>query len=217
MKVINNSGILNIYKMTVDEEHRRAFSDISKRNMVTSVTIEGGTLAMYNTVNEQGENLIVELYNDKHAFDVHHRSAQYQDSLAVAKDAVKESQKVELIPHFLGEQDVSLNATTDNNMRVNLVHFTLKEGQGEQFKRILADYLKTAMKAETEILVCYVAQIKERPNDWLTFQVFQNDGTFNNYVNSDGFKTVQKKLAPMLEDRQLEQLDGQVLMNKGHY
>lgn len=47
MKVISNSGILNIYKMTVDEEHRRAFSDIGKRNMVTSVTIEGGTLPIY--------------------------------------------------------------------------------------------------------------------------------------------------------------------------
>lgn len=217
MKVIDNSVILNMYKMTVDDDHRHAFNEIGKRNMVTSVTIENGTLAMYNTENEQGQNVIVEVYDGQNAYEQHRQSQQFNDFLAVAKDAVKENQKYELTPQFLGEQDVSLNATTDNNMRVNIVHFTVKDGYDSKFKQILADYLTKAMKAETEILVCYVAQKKDQPNKWLTFQVFQNDGTFNNYVNSAGFKEVQAKLAPMLDDRHLEQLDGRVLMNKGHY
>lgn len=135
----------------------------------------------------------------------------------MANNAVMTSDQIKLIPEFLGEQDVSLNATTDNNLWVNVVHFTVKDGQGDAFKQLLVPYLKKAMKTETEILVCYVAQVKDQPNHWITFQVFQNNGTFNKYVNSAGFEQLQQELSPLLEQRSLEQLDGQVLINQGHY
>lgn len=217
MKVISNSAIFNMYQMTVKDEHRSAFNEVGKRNMVTSVAIENGTLAMYNTVNEQGENLIFELYQDEGAYQKHRKSAQFKDFQKVAVDAVAAKKPIALNPEFLGEQDVSINATTDNQMWVNIVRFTVKDGQADKFKKILIPYLKEAMKTETEILVCYVAQDKDQPDHWITFQVFQNDGTFNKYVNSDGFKQVQEQLAPLVADRKLEPLDGQVLINQGHY
>lgn len=217
MKVISNSVIFNMYQMTVKDEQRSAFNEVGKRNMVTSLAIENGTLAMYNTMNDQGENLIFELYQDSGAYQKHLNSAQFKDFKQVAADAVTSSNQIQLIPEFLGEQDVSLNATTDNNMWVNIVRFTVKDGQGDAFKQLLTPYLKKAMKTETEILVCYVAQMKDQPNQWMTFQVFQNDGTFNKYVNSAGFQQVQKALSPLLDERKVEQLDGQVLINQGHY
>jgi quinol monooxygenase YgiN len=110
-----------------------------------------------------------------------------------------------------------LNTTTDNRLWVNVVRFTVKDGKQDQFKQILIPYLKKAMKAETEILVCYVSHVKDQPNKWMTFQVFQNDDTFKNYVNSDGFHQVMDELTPLFEERKLEQLDGQVLINQGHY
>ncbi|WP_295731044.1 putative quinol monooxygenase [uncultured Limosilactobacillus sp.] len=217
MKVIDNSVILKMFKLTVDDKQRRAFNEVGKRNMVTSVTIENGTLAMYHTENEQGQNVMLEVYDGAKAYDQHRQSPQFNDFLKVAEDAVQDQQKFELIPQFLGEQEVSLNVTTDNQMRVNIVHLTVKAGCDAKLKKLLTDYLTQAMQAETEILVCYVAQKQDQPNQWLTFQVFQNEETFKNYVNSAGFKEVQKQMAPLLDGRQLEQLDGRVLMNKGHY
>lgn len=217
MKVISNSVIFNMYQMSVKDELRSAFNEVGKRNMVTSVAIENGTLAMYNTVNEQGENLIFELYQDQAAYQKHTQSAQFKDFQRVATDAVDKREKIDLEPQFLGEQDVSLNTTTDNKMWVNIVRFTVKDGKGDEFKRILIPYLKKAMKAETEILVCYVSRMKDQPNKWLTFQVFQNDDTFNKYVNSDGYHQVLADLTPLFEERHLDPLDGQVLINQGHY
>ena len=217
MKVISNSVIFNMYQMSVKDEFRSAFNEVGKRNMVTSVAIENGTLAMYNTVNEQGENLIFELYQDQAAYQQHTQSAQFKDFQRVATDAVAKREKIDLEPQFLGEQDVSLNTTTDNKMWVNIVRFTVKDGKGDEFKRILIPYLKKAMKAETEILVCYVSRMKDQPNKWLTFQVFQNDDTFNKYVNSDGYHQVLADLTPLFEERHLDPLDGQVLINQGHY
>ncbi len=206
-----------MYRMTVDDNQRSTFNEVGKRNMVTSLAIENGTLAMYNTRDNQGDNLIFELYQDDAAYQKHLQSAQYHDFKEVATTAVTKSEATSLVPQFLAEQDVSLNATTDNNMWVNIVRFTVKDGQGYAFGQILADYLKEAMKTETEILACYIAQVKDDPNHWITFQVFQNDGTFNNYVNSDSFHRVQAQLAPLIEERKMEQLDGQVLINQGHY
>lgn len=217
MKVISNSVIFNMYQMSVKDEFRSAFNEVGKRNMVTSVAIENGTLAMYKTVNEQGENLIFELYQDQAAYQQHTQSAQFKDFQRVATDAVAKREKIDLEPQFLGEQDVSLNTTTDNKMWVNIVRFTVKDGKGDEFKRILIPYLKKAMKAETEILVCYVSRMKDQPNKWLTFQVFQNDDTFNKYVNSDGYHQVLADLTPLFEERHLDPLDGQVLINQGHY
>lgn len=217
MKVISNSVIFNMYQMSVKDEFRSAFNEVGKRNMVTSVAIENGTLAMYKTVNEQGENLIFELYQDQAAYQKHTQSAQFKDFQRVATDAVAKREKIDLEPQFLGEQDVSLNTTTDNKMWVNIVRFTVKDGKGDEFKRILIPYLKKAMKAETEILVCYVSRMKDQPNKWLTFQVFQNDDTFNKYVNSDGYHQVLADLTPLFEERHLDPLDGQVLINQGHY
>ena len=217
MKVISNSVIFNMYQMSVKDEFRSAFNEVGKRNMVTSVAIENGTLAMYNTVNERGENLIFELYQDQAAYQKHTQSAQFKDFQRVATDAVAKREKIDLEPQFLGEQDVSLNTTTDNKMWVNIVRFTVKDGKGDEFKRILIPYLKKAMKAETEILVCYVSRMKDQPNKWLTFQVFQNDDTFNKYVNSDGYHQVLADLTPLFEERHLDPLDGQVLINQGHY
>ena len=217
MKVISNSVIFNMYQMSVKDEFRSAFNEVGKRNMVTSVAIENGTLAMYKTVNEQGENLIFELYQDQAAYQQHTQSAQFKDFQRVATDAVAKREKIDLEPQFLGEQDVSLNTTTDNKMWVNIVRFTVKDGKGDEFKRILIPYLKKAMKAETEILVCYVSRMKDQPNKWLTVQVFQNDDTFNKYVNSDGYHQVLADLTPLFEERHLDPLDGQVLINQGHY
>lgn len=217
MKVISNSVIFNMYQMSVKDEFRSAFNEVGKRNMVTSVAIENGTLAMYKTVNEQGENLIFELYQDQAAYQQHTQSSQFKDFQRVATDAVAKREKIDLEPQFLGEQDVSLNTTTDNKMWVNIVRFTVKGGKGDEFKRILIPYLKKAMKAETEILVCYVSRMKDQPNKWLTFQVFQNDDTFNKYVNSDGYHQVLADLTPLFEERHLDPLDGQVLINQGHY
>ena len=217
MKVISNSVIFNMYQMSVKDEFRSAFNEVGKRNMVTSVAIENRTLAMYKTVNEQGENLIFELYQDQAAYQQHTQSAQFKDFQRVATDAVAKREKIDLEPQFLGEQDVSLNTTTDNKMWVNIVRFTVKDGKGDEFKRILIPYLKKAMKAETEILVCYVSRMKDQPNKWLTFQVFQNDDTFNKYVNSDGYHQVLADLTPLFEERHLDPLDGQVLINQGHY
>ena len=217
MKVISNSVIFNMYQMSVKDEFRSAFNEVGKRNMVTSVAIENGTLAMYNTVNERGENLIFELYQDQAAYQKHTQSALFKDFQRVATDAVAKREKIDLETQFLGEQDVSLNTTTDNKMWVNIVRFTVKDGKGDEFKRILIPYLKKAMKAETEILVCYVSRMKDQPNKWLTFQVFQNDDTFNKYVNSDGYHQVLADLTPLFEERHLDPLDGQVLINQGHY
>ena len=217
MQVISNSVIFNMYEMTVDEAKRSTFNEVGKRNMVTSLAIENGTLGMYSTTNEAGHHLVFELYRDQDAYQKHLASSQYQDFRQVAADAVTDQRQIKLVPEFLSEQDVSLNATTDNQMWINVVRFQVKDGQGDAFKEILLPYLEKAMETETEILVCYVAQVANHPGEWITFQVFQNDGTFNKYVASDGFKRVQDQLAPLIEKREIEPLDGLVLINQGHY
>lgn len=217
MNIISNSSILHLFRVQVKDELRHEFNEVGQRNMVTSLAIENGTLAMYNTEDEHGTNVIVELYADEDAYKNHLASSQYQAFRDVATKAAVSSERVELVPHFLGEQNVSINVTTDNNIRVNLARFDVKNGQNDAFEKIVVPYLKEAMKTETEILVCYVAQVKDHPNEWYTFQVFQNEGTFNNYVHSDGFKKVQDQLAPLAERKDFEQLDGRVLLNQGSY
>lgn len=217
MNIISNSTILNLYRITVKDKLRHEFNEMGQRNMVTSLAIENGTLAMYNTLDEQGTNVVLELYKDADAYQQHLASDQYQDFQKVAKQAVIKSDQTKLKPVFLGEQSVSINVTTDNNLRVNLVHMVMKDGETDNFKKIVVPYLKEAMKTETEILVCYVAQVTDQPNEWYTFQVFQNEGTFQNYVRSDGFKKVQKQLMPMSDKRDFQQLDGKVLLNQGSY
>lgn len=217
MKIIDNSVVFNMYQMKVKDEFRSSFNEVGKRNMVTSSTIESGTLGMYNTMNDAGENLLFELYDDQKAYDKHVQSQQSKDFQRVVSEGATDVSQVELVPEFLGEQDVSLNTTTDNRLWVNVVRFTVKDGKQDQFKQILIPYLKKAMKAETEILVCYVSHVKDESNRWMTFQVFQNDDTFKKYVNSDGFHQVLDELTPLFEERELEQLDGQVLINQGHY
>lgn len=217
MKIIDNSVVFNMYQMKVKDEFRSSFNEVGKRNMVTSSTIESGTLGMYNTMNDAGENLLFELFDDQKAYDKHVQSQQSKDFQRVVSEGATDVSQVELVPEFLGEQDVSLNTTTDNRLWVNVVRFTVKDGKQDQFKQILIPYLKKAMKAETEILVCYVSHVKDESNRWMTFQVFQNDDAFKKYVNSDGFHQVLDELTPLFEERELEQLDGQVLINQGHY
>lgn len=55
MKIIDNSVVFNMYQMKVKDEFRSSFNEVGKRNMVTSSTIESGTLGMYNTMNDAGE------------------------------------------------------------------------------------------------------------------------------------------------------------------
>ncbi|AAU38036.1 putative quinol monooxygenase [[Mannheimia] succiniciproducens] len=207
---------MSLFELTVKPENQQAIEAIGKHNLGTSIQTEAGTLAMFHTVkkDEPSKNVILEVYQDDQAYQVHSQAEHFKQFVEVAKTAVIERKAEALNSQFLAEKR-PLADFENGNYLINLATVRVKSAQNDAFKAIVVDEMKQAMAKESGVLLMYAATLKEQPNEWRFFEIYADQAAYAQHRQTPHFQAYLKGTNGMIESKGVVELQGKTLVTKG--
>lgn len=218
LSVMSNAApLVRYFELTTDPDKQTAFEQVGVDNLSQSIQTEAGTLAMYATVSEQpNKNLVFEIYQDEQAYQIHAKSAQFARFVDVAKTAVTERKVVETVPQFLAEKTEPVQVVNNQLHKVNFASVTVKPELNDAFKAVVIDEMQKAMNTEQGVLVMYAVTLKDEPNQWRFFEIYQDEQAYQAHRQTPHFQHYLAETAPMVTAKSVITLQGGTLMNKGN-
>ena len=185
-------------------------------NLSTSIETEAGTLAMYalRKTDEPNVNLVLEIYQDDNAYQIHARSPQFQKFVETAKTAVIGRKVFETEPQFLSEKSTPMRIT-DSRLKTNFAEIRVKPEFNAQFKAVVLDEMRQSMEKEDGVLVMYAVTLKDKPNEWRFFEIYADEQAYLRHRETPHFQDYLQKTAAMTLDKKVVALQGGALMNRG--
>ncbi|WGE89615.1 putative quinol monooxygenase [Actinobacillus arthritidis] len=152
---------MSLFELTVKPEQQQAIDAVGKINLGTSIQTEAGTLAMFHTVkkDEPSKNVILELYQDKVAYQAHTNASHFKQFVEVAKTAVTGRKVMPLDSQILLEKQ-PLTAFENGDYLINLAEVSVKPAQNEAFKAIVLDEMQQSMAKENGVILMYAPHSK---------------------------------------------------------
>lgn len=211
------ASIVRFFELTTDPKEKASYNQVGVENLTTSIKNEKGTLAMYTSHKSDNPsiNYVVEIYESDEAYQVHANSPQFKKFVEVAKTAVKSRKVFETNPQFLAEKKEPLYIEKANKQKVILAEVLVSADKNEEFKKHVLEELKQAMEKEKDILLAYAVTLKDEPNKWYFFEVYKNNEAFLEHRNSDYIKKYTENTKDMVLSRNIMELKGDTLVNKG--
>lgn len=208
---------MSLFEITAKPGFQTALEKVGRENLSTSVRTEKGTLAMYQAVKKSDPlaNIIVEIYQDEAAYEVHRQAPHFLKFVEVAKTAVADRKAEALQPEILLEKPAALEVSGENRLSVRLASVSVKPEFNAQFKAVVASEMRQAMAKEPGVLVLYAATLKENPNEWRFFEIYQDEQAYLQHRETAHFKQYLAETEHMVSGKNLLELKGMNLMSKG--
>lgn len=214
---LKTSPVVRFFELTTDIEEQDNYKEVGVENLTISIKNEKGTLAMYSAhkKDEPNINYVVEIYENEDAYKIHTNSSQFKKFVEVAKTAIKERKVFETTPQFLAEKKEPLYIEKAGEQKVILAEVIVSADKNEEFKKHVLEELKQAIENEKDILLAYAITLKDEPNKWYFFEVYKNNAAFLEHRNSDYVKKYTENTKNMVLSRNIIELVGDTLVNKG--
>lgn len=208
---------MSLFEITAKPDFQTTLANVGRENLGTSVRSEKGTLAMYQAVRKDNPfaNVIVEIYQNEAAYEIHRQAPHFLKFVEVAKTAVADRKVEALTPEILLEKPIALEVLGDNKLAVRLATLSVKSEFNAQFKVIVANEMRQAMAKEKGVLVMYGATLKDKPTEWRFFEIYQNENAYLQHRETAHFKQYIEQTKSMISEKNLIELQGVNLMNKG--
>lgn len=218
MMNINNSVVFKMHLIKTAPDTHEQYLNVSRGDMITAVAIEDGTLGMYSShqPTDITINYAFEVFNDENAYQLHRQSAQYQQFDQQLAGVVVDHQVIDLTPQFMSHQDAALNISTPNGLWVNIVSITVADDHLADFKRVLAAQLEKAIKGDPGILAIYAGTKRNRPNEWVIYEVFQSEQNYRQHLASADYQNYVAQTKDWVTAKKVNQTIGDILVNAGN-
>lgn len=209
-----------VFKMHVLETAPAAhdeYLNARRGQMITAVAIEDGTFGMYasHRPEDSSKNYTFEVYNNQAAYDEHVASEQYRQFNQEMADVIIADQTVDLLPQFMGHQDVALNISTPNGLWINIVQIKVKPGHRNDYQQLVSEQLANALRIDPGILAIYAGTKQGQPDDWVIYEVFQSEENYRNHVANPEHQRYVAASKDWIQSKQVDQTIGDVLVNTG--
>lgn len=218
MMNMKNSVVFKMHQIEIAPDTYDQYLNASRGNMITAVAIEDGTFGMYAShyPEDLTKSYIFEVFNDEAAYQVHRKSAQYQQFHQEMDGVVVSDHEFDLEPQFMGHQDVALNISTPNDLWINIVQISVKAEHVADFKQVVAKQLQNAIDGDTGILAIYAGTKKGEPTEWVVYEVFQSEENYRKHLADPDHKDYVAKTKEWVTDKKVDQTIGDVLVNQGN-
>ncbi|WP_165008496.1 putative quinol monooxygenase [Neisseria yangbaofengii] len=217
-QIAQATPILRIFEMQLDTTHLTEFQQVGQHNIKTSITNEKGTLAMYSAqlADNPQTQYVLEIYQDDNAYQIHRRSPQFLNYLALAKKAVKPKQIWETAPQFIVERADLAELLQAKGVLVKFAKITVKPEHNQAFRQIVLNEMQQTMANEAGVLAMYAVTNAEQANQWLFFELYRNADAYQQHRQTAWFQDYLSQTKSMLSDKQLFELTPNTLGSKGN-
>lgn len=129
---------------------------------------------------------------------------------------VTKHDEIDLVPQFMGHQNVALNISTPNDLWVNIVRMTVATDHQAEYKKAVTAELQGALSNEPGMLAVYVGTEEGKPNEWVIYEVFQSEDNYRQHVADPDYQAYKDNTKQWVENKDVKQTIGDVLVNQNN-
>lgn len=100
--------------------------------------------------------------------------------------------------------------------RTNYVTVEVKPEDNAKFKESVVAEMAQSLKVEDGVIAMYTATRQDNPNQWIFFEIYANDTTYEALRKTSHFKDYIVKTEAMLKDKGYIKLSPEFLGNRGN-
>ncbi|MBA2794904.1 putative quinol monooxygenase [Streptococcus porcinus] len=208
--------IMRLFELEPIPSTRKTFQKVGKDNLLQAINKEEGTLVMVTCYHENSNQQVVfEIYQDESAYRQHIQTDHFQTFLDYAADGLKSPKVVILQAELLcekAEKKIFENAST---LHIRLTKISLAPENAAIFKDILNQEMPTSIAKESGVLALFCGRNLEDLSQWYFFEVYQNHEAYQKHIESEHFKKYLRDSAEIILAKELEILDGDILVSQG--
>lgn len=214
---MDNQPIFKITEVKIKKEDRAGFRKEQEAELENSIPAEAGTLLFASGHEDaQGEdNYVVELYRNPKAYEAH-SMADYFDHYDKVIDQMSTDRKVyDLKGEWITTKPKeSLDAGADNFV-IRVAKVEIEDGKHDQFAATVKKEMRRSIAQEPGVQILMAGSNKENENEWLFFEVYNNDAAYDKHVKSKWFVDYIKGSEDIVKDKQIHELVRDVMAVQG--
>lgn len=210
--------VVRIFELQIDPARVQAFDVAGRRNLQESNREEPGVLAMHAVASQEhpGMVYVFEVYAGDPAYRHHIASGHYKRFLETTGPLIMSKQLVEIDPVFLAEKHAPLRIMQRGNTpEVRVVEVTVKREELADFRRIVTAEMHQSMKVEPGVLAMYAATRKQRPEQWIFFEIYADAAAYASHRETPHFKEYLRLTGEMLVDKGHIAVENIALLSRG--
>lgn len=159
-------------------------------------------------------NVVCELYQDEAAYQRHVKSKHFQRFAQLASKSVLAREVIELTPELLLKKPALMKVSGANNLAIRLAEIEIVPQGVATFQNSVFFEMKQAMAKEAGVLAMYAGSVRENPNHWYFFEVYQDQASYDSHCQTKHFKdyisatkdlVLTKKLTSLVTDTAVSQ------------
>lgn len=186
-------------------------SEIGARVLAKTSASESGTYALYGAVEKNNPDLmrLLEIYESDEAYRIHSTSENFQKYRAERFQFMK-NLKVLPVNGIILEQKV------EGVGKFVITHrYEIKPADLAQFQKIISEEYLRAVEENPEIMGMFVTVEKETPNIFHTMEIFSDESSQKNYINSSDYKNFLSETKNMIQaEKIIEYLPANIILTK---
>jgi len=196
--------LVRMFELQSDPARVHAFDVAGRHNMQASNREEPGVLAMHAVASQDkpGMTYVFEIYADDAAYRHHIGTGHYKDFVEKTRSLVADKQLIETAPVFLAEKPAPISIMQRGKTpEVRIVGVTVKREDLAEFRRIVTAEMRESMKVESGVMAMYAVTRKERPEQWIFFEIYVDAAAYASHRETPHFKEYLRLTGDMLVDK----------------
>ena len=205
-----------LFKLTRSLSDVADFDAVGEHNLVTSITVEDGTLAMYSThlPDDIASLFVFEVYASEEAYQVHAASPQFKAYVEKAASKLTGREVISVRPELMLEKP-SLLKITDGSCSPRCCFVKIKPERVEAFRKAVFENMRASIEKEPGVLVLYATSRIDDPLTWVFWEVYASEEAYAEHRETKHFKTYIAKTQDDLYDKELVELAADCIVSKG--
>lgn len=208
--------ITRLFKLGRKLDNTDEFDRVGEHNLVTSITNEAGTLAMYSThlVDDPFMCYVFEVYTDEDAYQVHAASPQFKAYVAMAAENLTSREVCQVRPELMVEKAKGLRVT-DGNASPRCCFVQILPEKLERFREAVFANMRASVESEPGVLYLYACSFADDPLHWVFWEGYTSEEAYESHRATEHFKAYIAATADCLSEKELVQLAADCLVSKG--
>lgn len=210
--------VVRMFELQTDPARAQAFDVAGRRNLQASNREEAGVLAMHAVASQEkpGMAYVFEVYADDAAYRRHVDTRHYRRFVETTRPLVASKQPIETDPVFLAEKPAPLQVMQRGRTpEVRVVEVTVKREELAEFRRIVTAEMRQSMKVEPGVLAMYAVTRKQRPEQWIFFEIYADADAYASHRETPHFKEYLHLTGDMLVDKGHIAVENIALQSRG--
>jgi len=210
--------VVRMFELRTDPAKAEVFDAAGRANMQASLREEPGVLAMHAvaSLGTPGLAYVFEIYADAAAYHRHIATDHYRRFLESTQSSISDKRLVETDPVFLAEKPATLSVMQRGRTpEARIVEVTVKRENLAEFRRIVTEEMRESMKVESGVLAMYAVTRKERPEQWIFFEIYSDATAYASHRETPHFKDYLRLTGDMLVDKGHVEVENIALQSRG--